>query len=50
MEAVRVGDCPIPGKSRRTRSVTRPQAIDALREQVPACPLCRPDTALGILD
>ncbi|WEO92791.1 DUF6233 domain-containing protein [Streptomyces sp. FXJ1.172] len=25
-------------------------ALDALRDQVPACPHCRPDTALGILD
>ncbi|MGC5000279.1 DUF6233 domain-containing protein [Streptomyces sp. DT195] len=28
--------------SRRTRGITRQQAADALREQVPACFLCRP--------
>ncbi|MFF7966782.1 DUF6233 domain-containing protein [Streptomyces sp. NPDC007903] len=50
VEAVHVGDCPIPRKSRRTRSITREQAIDALGEQVPACSLCRPDTELGVLD
>ncbi|MER8030679.1 DUF6233 domain-containing protein [Streptomyces bauhiniae] len=50
VEAVHVGDCPIPRKSRRTRGINRQQAFDALREQVPACSLCRPDTVLGLLD
>jgi hypothetical protein len=29
---------------------TPAQALDALRQQVPACGHCRPDTALGILE
>ncbi|MGW5046987.1 DUF6233 domain-containing protein [Streptomyces griseoluteus] len=45
-----VGDCPIPGKSRRARGITRQQAVDALSEEVPARPLCRFDTVLGVLD
>ncbi|MFD4788262.1 DUF6233 domain-containing protein [Streptomyces sp. NPDC058459] len=49
VEALHTGDCPAPRKSRRTRGITREQAVDALREQVRACPLCRPDTALGVL-
>ncbi|MGW0771900.1 DUF6233 domain-containing protein [Streptomyces sp. NPDC002676] len=32
------------------RPATRQQALDALRQQVPPCIPCRPDTALGILD
>ncbi|MFF9363892.1 DUF6233 domain-containing protein [Streptomyces griseoluteus] len=50
VEAVHVGDCPTPRKRRRTRAMTRQQAVDALSEQVPACPLRRPDTVLGVLD
>ncbi|MFE9313334.1 DUF6233 domain-containing protein [Streptomyces sp. NPDC006706] len=30
--------------------VSRGQALDALRQQVPACLHCRPDTQLGFLD
>ncbi|MEU0900154.1 DUF6233 domain-containing protein [Streptomyces massasporeus] len=30
------------------KAATRAQAIEALRQQVPACSKCRPDTALGI--
>ncbi|MFG3016185.1 DUF6233 domain-containing protein [Streptomyces cinerochromogenes] len=37
-------------KSGRCRPATRQQALDALRQQVPPCIHCRPDTALGILD
>ncbi|MHB9863426.1 DUF6233 domain-containing protein [Streptomyces sp. YIM S03343] len=29
---------------------TRAQALDALRQQVPACSKCRPDTSLGFLE
>ncbi|MGW3341347.1 DUF6233 domain-containing protein [Streptomyces sp. NPDC001009] len=50
IEALHTGDCPVPGRSQRTRGITRQQAVDALREQVPACSLCRPDTELGVLD
>ncbi|MET8012908.1 DUF6233 domain-containing protein [Streptomyces sp. NPDC005271] len=42
-----------PGpRPRAAGAVRRPrqQAIEALRQQVPACVHCRPDTALGILD
>ncbi|MFE7986645.1 DUF6233 domain-containing protein [Streptomyces cellulosae] len=39
-----------PAGEGRCRPVTRQQAIEALRQQVPACVRCRPDTALGILD
>ncbi|MEV7081911.1 DUF6233 domain-containing protein [Streptomyces sp. NPDC093516] len=39
-----------PRAAGRCRPVTRLQAIEALRQQVPACVHCRPDTALGILD
>ncbi|MGW2557394.1 DUF6233 domain-containing protein [Streptomyces sp. NPDC001635] len=37
-------------KSSRCVGVSRAQAVDALRQQVPACTHCRPDTALGVLD
>lgn len=34
-----------------TRPLTREQAVEALTAQgVRPCPLCRPDTALGVLD
>ncbi|WP_238426543.1 DUF6233 domain-containing protein [Streptomyces adustus] len=46
--AVRQGRCWDAGK--RRRPVTRDQAVEALRQQVPACTHCRPDTALGILE
>ncbi|MET8766124.1 DUF6233 domain-containing protein [Streptomyces sp. NPDC004658] len=46
---VHVGGC--TGAGGRTRGVGREQAVRALTEEgVPACPLCRPDTALGILE
>jgi hypothetical protein len=46
--AVHRGDCWDPGK--RHIEVTRAQALDALRQQVPACSKCRPDTTLGFLE
>ncbi|MGA5292269.1 DUF6233 domain-containing protein [Streptomyces pseudogriseolus] len=46
--ALHTGQCWDPGK--RTKPVTRERAIEALRQQVPACTKCRPDTALGIAD
>ncbi|MFE7928345.1 DUF6233 domain-containing protein [Streptomyces sp. NPDC057456] len=46
--AVHQGDCWDAGK--RHVTVTRAQAVEALRQQVPACTQCRPDTALGLLE
>ncbi|MFF4143718.1 DUF6233 domain-containing protein [Streptomyces sp. NPDC001698] len=37
-------------KSGRCVPVSRPQALEALRQQVPACARCRPDTLLGFLE
>ncbi|POX42336.1 hypothetical protein C3488_36875 [Streptomyces sp. Ru72] len=50
VDAVHTGDCGTAAKTGRCRPATRQQAIDALRQQVPPCVHCRPDTALGILD
>lgn len=47
--AVRVGDCWTVVKSSRCVGVTRAQALDALRQQVPVCTHCRADTALGFM-
>ncbi|MFI8489430.1 DUF6233 domain-containing protein [Streptomyces rubrogriseus] len=46
--AVHTGDCWDPGK--RLMPATREQARDAIRQQVPACSKCRPDTRLGLLE
>ncbi|MFB8000113.1 DUF6233 domain-containing protein [Streptomyces sp. NPDC056002] len=45
---VHAGGCHMAGK--RSRGVERGQALRALAEAVPACPHCRPDTELGVLD
>ncbi|MFF9766823.1 DUF6233 domain-containing protein [Streptomyces sp. NPDC053086] len=46
---VHVGGC--TGAGERAKGVGREQAVRALTDEgVPACPLCRPDTALGILE
>ncbi|RVU14808.1 hypothetical protein EOT10_40160 [Streptomyces antnestii] len=45
---VHTGGCHMAGK--RSRGVERGQALRALAESVPACPHCRPDTELGLLD
>ncbi|NEA46889.1 DUF6233 domain-containing protein [Streptomyces sp. SID10815] len=50
VDAVHTGECWAAAKSGRCRPATRQQALEALRQQVPACVHCRPDTALGILD
>ncbi|MFF2206333.1 DUF6233 domain-containing protein [Streptomyces sp. NPDC058145] len=50
VDAVHAGGCCAARKSGRCRPATRGEVIDALRQQVPACPHCRPDTTLGILD
>ncbi|PWI20547.1 hypothetical protein DI272_19065 [Streptomyces sp. Act143] len=46
--AVHCGDCWDPGK--RRVAATREQALEALRQLVPACSRCRPDSALGFLE
>ncbi|WP_346099736.1 DUF6233 domain-containing protein [Streptomyces olivaceiscleroticus] len=43
---VHLGDCGM-GKG---AGLTREQALHALAQGVGACPYCRPDTALGIID
>ncbi|MFH8792222.1 DUF6233 domain-containing protein [Streptomyces sp. NPDC017941] len=45
---VHVGDCPTAGK--HTRAVSGDEARRALAGGVDACPHCRPDTALGVLE
>lgn len=45
---VHSGDCHMAGK--RSRGVDRATALRALTEGVDACPHCRPDTELGLLD
>jgi hypothetical protein len=45
---VHAGDCHMVGK--RARSVPADVAVRALAERVEACPHCRPDTLLGVLD
>lgn len=50
VDTVHTGDCWAAATSGRCRPATRQQALDALRQQVPACVHCRPDTALGILE
>jgi hypothetical protein len=45
---VHVGDCHMAGK--RSRPADRDQARQALAGGTDACPHCRPDTALGVLD
>ncbi|MFI1726456.1 DUF6233 domain-containing protein [Streptomyces sp. NPDC020489] len=45
---VHVGGCHMAGK--RSKGATREQAVRALADGVDACPHCRPDTDLGILD
>ncbi|MFI1734902.1 DUF6233 domain-containing protein [Streptomyces acidicola] len=50
VDVVHKGDCWVAAKSGRCRPVSRDQARDALRHQVPGCTHCRPDTELGVLD
>ncbi|MGW2082475.1 DUF6233 domain-containing protein [Streptomyces sp. NPDC001939] len=45
---VHVGGCHMAGK--RSRGVERDQALRAVTEGIDACPHCRPDTELGVLD
>ncbi|MFJ2719721.1 DUF6233 domain-containing protein [Streptomyces sp. NPDC087437] len=48
--AVPAGDCWTIRKSGRCVPVSRPQALEALRQQIRACAQCRPDTLLGFLE
>jgi hypothetical protein len=45
---VHVGGCWNAGS--RSVAVSREEAVEALRHEVPACTHCRPDTELGLLD
>ncbi|MEU9304980.1 DUF6233 domain-containing protein [Streptomyces sp. NPDC048269] len=45
---VHAGDCSL-GQS-RSRPATREQATDALAQGVEACPICRADSGLGMLE
>jgi hypothetical protein len=45
---VHVGGCHMAGK--RSRGVTREQALRALADRVDPCPHCNPDKALGFVD
>ncbi|WP_338704291.1 DUF6233 domain-containing protein (plasmid) [Streptomyces sp. Q6] len=45
---VHVGGCHMAGK--RSAAASRGQARQALAAGVDACPHCRPDTALGVLE
>lgn len=45
---VHAGGCWNAGK--RSRGVTREQAVRALTDGIDPCPACRPDSALGILE
>jgi hypothetical protein len=45
---VHVGGCHMAGK--RSLGVDRDQALRAVTEGIDACPHCRPDTELGVLD
>lgn len=45
---VHLSGCRMAGK--RSRAVTQDQARRALYEQVAACPHCRPDAELGVLE
>ncbi|MFE7161540.1 DUF6233 domain-containing protein [Streptomyces sp. NPDC057636] len=45
---VHVGGCHMAGE--RRRGVERDQALRNVTEGVDACPHCRPDTELGVLD
>ncbi|MER8226486.1 DUF6233 domain-containing protein [Streptomyces sp. NPDC094143] len=46
--ALHTGECWDPAK--RAKPAIREQAVEALRQQVPACTKCGPNTALGIVD
>lgn len=45
---VHVGGCHMAGK--RSKGVSRDTALRALTEGIDACPHCRPDSELGVLD
>ncbi|MFI8499482.1 DUF6233 domain-containing protein [Streptomyces sp. NPDC085524] len=48
---VHVGGCTMGGKGFRSRPVTRTDALRLLGvDRLEACPYCRPDAELGVLD
>ncbi|MDT0469653.1 DUF6233 domain-containing protein [Streptomyces sp. DSM 41699] len=47
---VHVGDCWSAAENSRCVGIARAQALDALRQQVPACAHCRADVALGFME
>lgn len=47
---VHVGGCTMGGTDFRRHALTRDAALHALAEQLEACPYCRPDIELGVLD
>jgi hypothetical protein len=48
--AVHVGGCGMGGNQVRTKVISRQDAIHALADGIDACPFCRPDAELGILE
>ncbi|MGW5733131.1 MULTISPECIES: DUF6233 domain-containing protein [Streptomyces] len=47
---VHVGHCDMAPTPPRSKEITQSQARRALHEGVDACPHCRPDTELGVLE
>jgi hypothetical protein len=47
---VHAGHCDMAPKPPRAKGITQDQARRALHERVDACPHCRPDTELGVLE
>jgi hypothetical protein len=48
---VHVGGCTMGGKGLRSRAITRGDALRLLGvDRLEACPYCRPDAELGVLD
>ncbi|MGW7071856.1 DUF6233 domain-containing protein [Streptomyces sp. NPDC054855] len=47
---VHAGHCDMAPKAPRAKGMTMEQARSALHKGVDACPYCRPDTELGVLE
>ncbi|MGX1887504.1 DUF6233 domain-containing protein [Streptomyces sp. NPDC055287] len=48
--AVHAGECSMGGSPVRNKEISREEALRWLSQGVSACPACRPDTELGILE